>query len=122
NVTNRYSPITISENLYWSVRKMPIVRNAASILKRQILGTDELTNIPVRRAHSPWQFDRTLAPLGFQKVTHTFFRYSVFHVPLDSMFAVSREFGLWMERFSRDPIGRVGGGYIVMAKKSDPVT
>jgi len=122
NVSNRYSPITMSENLYWSVRKMPIVRNAASLLKRRILGTGELTNIPVRRAHSPRQFNRTLTRLGFQKVSHNFFRYSLLPVPLDSMFAVSRQFGLWMERFSRGPIGLLGGGYIVMAKKNDPVT
>ena len=122
NVSNRYSPITISENLYWSVSNIPFVRNAASFIKRQILGTGELTNIPVRRTHSPRQFDRTLARLGFQKVSHNFFRYSLLPVPLDSIFAVSRQFGLRMERFSRGPIGPLGGGYIVMAKKSDPVT
>jgi ubiquinone/menaquinone biosynthesis C-methylase UbiE len=118
NVTNRYSFVTMSENVYKRVKTISAVRRALSVARRLILRDGTLTDIPWNRTHAPGQFDRELQRYGFQKITHNFFRFSPVPVPLDSLYPSGcRAAGSWMERFSRRPLGILGGGYIVMARK-----
>jgi len=118
NVTNRYSYVTLSENLYKRVKKVRFIRRALAVLRRWIVQEGQLTEIPNNRTHAPRQFDRDLRKYGFHKVTHNFFRFSPLPVPLDWLFpSTCRAIGRWMERFSRRPLGILGGGYLVMARK-----
>jgi ubiquinone/menaquinone biosynthesis C-methylase UbiE len=118
NVTNRYSYITLSENLYKRMKKVRFIRRALVVLRRWIGQEGQLTEIPNNRTHAPRQFDRDLRKYDFQKVSHNFFRFSPLPVPLDSLLpSTCRAIGRWMERFSRRPLGILGGGYLVMARK-----
>ena len=118
NVTNRYSFVTISENAYKRVKTIAPVRRVLSVARRWILRDGTLTDIPWNRTHAPGQFDRELNRYGYQKLTHNYFRFSPVPVPLDSLFPSGcRAAGSWMERFSRGPLGILGGGYLVMARK-----
>jgi ubiquinone/menaquinone biosynthesis C-methylase UbiE len=118
NVTNRYSYVTISETAYKRVKRNGVMRRMLSVARRLMLRDGTLTDIPWNRTHAPGQFDRELERYGFQKITHNFFRFSPVPVPLDSLYPSGcRAAGAWMERFSRGPLGILGGGYLVMARK-----
>lgn len=120
NVTNRYSYLTISENVYIGFKKLPGVRSAVSVVRGWIHGDRRVTDIPDHRVHSPGRFDEKLAEHGFRKVAHNFFRFSPLPVPLNSLFpSVCRSVGQWMERFTRGPLGYLGGGYIVLARRGE---
>ena len=118
NVTNRRSYVTISENLYKGVKKLAIMRPFLSVLRRWIRRDGTLTEIPNNRTHVPRRFDAQLRQLGFQKIAHNFFRFSPLPVPLDSLCpAACSAAARRMESLTRGPLGILGGGYIVMARK-----
>jgi len=120
NVTNKYSYLTLSENIFIGVKKLPGVRSAVSVLRGLVLGDNRLTDIPDKRSHSPGKFDEKLAEYGFEKVAHNFFRFSPLPAPLNSLFpSTCDSIGHWMERFSRTRLGYIGGGYIVLARRGD---
>jgi len=120
NVTNQYSYVTFSENIFLAFKKLPGVRSAVSLLRGLILGDGRITDIPDHRIHSPSKFDKKLAEYGFEKVAHNFFRFSPLPAPLNSLFpATCHSIGHWMERFSRTRLGYIGGGYIVLARRGD---
>jgi ubiquinone/menaquinone biosynthesis C-methylase UbiE len=120
NVTNKFSYITISENIFLGFKKLPGVRSAVSVVRGWLSGDSRVTDIPSHRVHSPWKFDRKLAEHGFGKLAHNFFRFSPLPVPLNSILhPICRPIGHWMERFSRRPIGIIGGGYLVLARRTD---
>jgi ubiquinone/menaquinone biosynthesis C-methylase UbiE len=118
NVTNKYSYLTVSDNIYIAVRSLPGVRAVVGALRRQLRGDGHITDVPPHRVHSPGQFDRKLAEHGFTKQTHNFFRFSPLPTPLSSLCpGWCSAVGKRMERFSRTPLGYIGGGYLVMARK-----
>jgi ubiquinone/menaquinone biosynthesis C-methylase UbiE len=120
NVTNKYSYLTISDNLYTGFKNLPGARSAVSVVRGWIHGDSRVTDIPDHRIHSPRQFDRKLAEYGFKKIAHNFFRFSPLPTPLNSLFpSLCCSVGQWMERFSRGPLGYLGGGYLVLARKAE---
>jgi ubiquinone/menaquinone biosynthesis C-methylase UbiE len=120
NVTNKYSYLTVSDNIFMGLKKLPAVRVAVSRIRGLVAGDSRITDIPNHRVHSPRQFDRKLAEHGFRKVAHNFFRFSPLPVPLNALFSgVCHRVGQRMERFSRTPLGIIGGGYLVLARRTD---
>ncbi len=117
NVTNRYSYTGCLDNPYRWLKRHSATRSVVSVLKRS-LGRGPLTDFPERRTHSPWQFDRTLGNFGFRKVRHNYFHFSPLPVPLATVFSsFCLPIGKRMEALSAGPLGVLGGGYLVMARK-----
>jgi ubiquinone/menaquinone biosynthesis C-methylase UbiE len=117
NVTNRYAYSTLFETPYRWLKRRNGARSVLASFKRSI-ATKDLNDAPDRRTHSPRAFDRTLAEFGFRKVRHNFFHFSPLPVPFDSVFSfVSRPVGRRMESLTNGPLGILGGGYLVMARK-----
>jgi ubiquinone/menaquinone biosynthesis C-methylase UbiE len=118
NVTNRYSYLTLSDNVYIAFRSLPGVRSMVRALRTKLRGDGQITDVPAHRVHSPRQFDKKLNEHGFTKLTHNFFRFSPLPTPLSSLCpGLCLSVGQRMERLSQTPLGFIGGGYLVMARK-----
>lgn len=120
NVTNRYSYVTLSENVYLWLKRKLITRAMLNFAKGQILHMGQVTDFPERRTHSPRQFDKEVVGLGFKKVAYNYFRFSPLPVPFDSIFGfVCGPIGRYMEGLTNSPVGLAGGGYLVLFMKAE---
>lgn len=119
SVPNRYSYVTVSERAYIGLTRFSTIRTLATFFKRRIVGKGGLAEFPERRTYSPRRFDGMLRAHGFEKITHNYYRFSPYPVPLDSVFRVSNSrASIWMdERLTRHVFGIIGSGYLVLARK-----
>lgn len=120
NITNRYSYVTSSESMYLWLKRNRLTQRVLNFVKQHILRRGRLNDFPQRRVHSPKQFDKELAALGFKKVAHNYFRFSPLPVPFDSILSfLCRPAGAYMERLTTSRFGPLGGGYLVLCSRSD---
>ncbi|MDA1129133.1 MAG: class I SAM-dependent methyltransferase [Chloroflexi bacterium] len=118
NVTNRYSPIRILSAPYTWMTKQSIGRSVLNVLKTRVLGRGQLSSLPAIRSHSSRAFDKKLSNFGFEKVNYNYFAFSPLPSPLCPLFGrICGPMGRWMEKLTRSPLGFLGGGYIVIARK-----
>jgi ubiquinone/menaquinone biosynthesis C-methylase UbiE len=120
NVTNKYSYLTISDNVWIAFKRLPGVRALVGTVRKGMLGDSRITDVPEHRTHSPRRFDRKLEEHGFKKVVHNYFRFNPFPTPIGSFFpSMSLSVGQKMEGLTRGPLGFFGGGYLVLARRND---
>ena len=118
NVTNRFSYTGLLSKPYnWLKKSAPIGR-MFDLVKSRLLGKGPVSQFPDHRTHAPWRFDRTLSRNGFEKIEYNFFHFSPLPSPFCTLLSpVCNPVGNWMERLTGSPLGILGGGYLVMAKK-----
>jgi len=118
NVTNRYSCAHLFDAIYRPLKTLPLARSVLSAIKRHVLRRGDLVNIPPGRTHRPSRFDRTIEKHGFKKLRHNYFGFTPVPAPFDSLLhSLCLRVGEKMERLSSTALGRLGGGYLVMARK-----
>jgi ubiquinone/menaquinone biosynthesis C-methylase UbiE len=118
NVTNRFSYVGILNLPYTLIRKLAPIRSILDVLKEKILSRGPITQTPGSRTHVPGKFDKKLAGFGLQKIGHNYFHFSPFPAPFCPLLGpICGPVGRWMEKLTNGPLGFLGGGYLVLAKK-----
>lgn len=120
NVTNRWAIRRWTAPLIEPLKRSKFIYNIGNFIKQKILRRGKLHHFPFRpRVHSPRKFDAFLADLGFKKLRHNYFDFSIFVAPFDTLLGfITIPIRKWMERFSRKKMVLFGMGYIVSARKS----
>lgn len=114
NVTNKLAIRKWTEPFVEALKASEPVRRALGFVKERVLGRGPLHYFPFRpRKHSPRTFDAFLASLGFEKVSHAYFDFSLLPAPFDVLLPSFRK---RLERYSKRNMVLNGVGYIVCAK------
>ena len=123
NVTNRYSPYHLLRPLYQPLKRLRLARTLLGAVKRDAMRLGELETIPRARTHRPSCFDRILEAHGFKKLRHNYFHFALLPAPFDALpCSVCLWAGRTMEQLSTTALGRLGGGYLVIARKLHSVS
>ena len=118
NVTSRYSYIRILNYFYRWLKRNKTTKATLNLIKDRFLKRGEITDFPERRTHSPMMFDKKLSKFGFEKVDSNYFHFSLFPVPLNSLFkSICDPISFRMERLTQTRLGCIGGGYLTISKK-----
>ena len=84
NVTNKLAVRKWTEPVVEAVKAFEPARRVLGFVKERILRKGPLHYFPFRpRKHTPRAFDRFLETLGFRKLSHAYFDFSLFPAPLD---------------------------------------
>jgi ubiquinone/menaquinone biosynthesis C-methylase UbiE len=119
NVTNRYSCTHLFDAVYRPLKMLPLACSVLGTIKRHVLHRGDLVIIPPARTHRPSRFDRILEAHGFKKLCHHYFDFTPLPAPFNSLLhSLCLRVGEKMERLSTIALGRLGGGYLVMARKA----
>ena len=123
NVTNRYSCNHLFGAVYQRLKRLPLARSLLGTIKRHVLRRGELVIIPPARTHLPSRFDRILEAHGFKKLRHNYFDFTPLPAPFNALlYSLCLRVGEKMERLSTTALGRLGGGYLVLAEKVGSLT
>lgn len=118
NVTNKLAVRKWTEPLVETFKASEPVRRALGFVKERVLGRGPLHYFPFRpRKHTPRAFDAFLASLGFEKLSHAYFDFSLLPAPFDVLFPSIRQ---WLERYAKRNAVLNGVGYIVCTRLTTP--
>jgi ubiquinone/menaquinone biosynthesis C-methylase UbiE len=119
NVTNPLALRRWTHPLIEGIKGWKPVYRLMDGFKRKVLRRGPLNRFPFKpRVHTPAAFDRHMAGLGFEKIAHRYFDFSVSVAPFDTLFGfINTPIKRWMERFSAKRMGWSAVGYITFGRK-----
>lgn len=118
-VRNKACPARISDNLLDGLKKSQAGRKVIGGIKKALnKDNGQVSPFIAYRKHFPWELDKNLTESGFLKEDFRYFHFYPFFTPLDKLFPrLFVSLGLKMEKLTNTPLGFLGSGYIVKARK-----
>jgi ubiquinone/menaquinone biosynthesis C-methylase UbiE len=118
NITNKYAIRRWTASIIEKLKNSRLLFNLMNFTKQKILRKGKLHHFPFKpRLHSPKGFDHFLASLGFKKLSHNYFDFTLLPAPFDTLLRfITIPIRKSMEKYTEKNMKFTGAGYIVCVK------